>query len=486
MAMSCYHDRHLRNLFIALITALLSVSTVVLCGEALAEQTSSWKIAGIVRDSANSPIPNPSVYLEKSGGSVLEATTDMAGKFVIGSSGEGSYSIRVQKPGFRESVQTISLPAKQSVPLIVVLVNSPSEPAGGKSSEPMQFNDSTDFTVAGITDWTAAGGHGSDVNLRTSEALAKETRGLSVENSNQAEPSKRADSRELLIRRDQLRKQLGSGERAGLHKQLGDIDEQLNDSLGAVHEYERATQLDPSEQNYFAWGTELLLHRAIQPAVEVFTKGTAAPPSSERMLAGLGAGLYASGFYAQAAAHLCAASDLKPADSTPYLFLGKMTLASAQPLPCAEEKLARFSDRYPEDALANYYYALALWKKKGNTSSGQVESLLKKSIGIAPKFAESYLQLGIVYSAQGEIEEAVDAFQKAIAANPNLAEAHFRLAQVYKRMGEASTARQQFQAYEQVQKTEAAAVEQRRREIKQFIVVFKDQPPTSPMREPSN
>src|SRR5438874_3096839 len=191
--MSCYRDRHLRNLFIALITALLSVSGVVLCGEALAEQA-SWKIEGTVRDSANTPIPNAFVHLEKSGGSVLETTTDTAGKFVIGSSGEGSYSIRVQKPGFRESVQTISLPSKQSAPLIVVLVNSRSEPAGGKSSQPMQFNDSADFTVAGITDWTAAGGHGSDVNLRTSEALATETRRLSVENSNQAQPRKSADS----------------------------------------------------------------------------------------------------------------------------------------------------------------------------------------------------------------------------------------------------------------------------------------------------
>ena len=96
----------------------------------------------------------------------------------------------------------------------MVLVNSPSEPAGGKSSEPMQFNDSTDFTVAGITDWTAAGGHGSDVNLRTSEALAKETRELSGEESNQSAPRKPSDSRELLTRRDQLRKQLGSEDRA--------------------------------------------------------------------------------------------------------------------------------------------------------------------------------------------------------------------------------------------------------------------------------
>ena len=34
----------------------------------------------------------------------------------------------------------------------------------------MEFADKPNFTVAGVTDWTAVGGHGSDATLRTSEA----------------------------------------------------------------------------------------------------------------------------------------------------------------------------------------------------------------------------------------------------------------------------------------------------------------------------
>ncbi|HVI77531.1 MAG TPA: tetratricopeptide repeat protein, partial [Candidatus Acidoferrum sp.] len=74
--------------------------------------------------------------------------------------------------------------------------------------------------------------------------------------------------------------------------------------------------------------------------------------------------------------------------------------------------------------------------------------------------------------------------QKATAADPNLAEAHFRLGQAYKKMGDAAKAREEFQAYERIQKTEATVVEQQRREIQQFVVVFKDQPQMSPVREP--
>lgn len=41
---------------------------------------------------------------------------------------------------------------------------------------------------------------------------------------------------------------------------------------GVVREDERAASLDGSEENDFAWGAELRLHRAAVPAIEVFSK----------------------------------------------------------------------------------------------------------------------------------------------------------------------------------------------------------------------
>src|SRR5262249_5680811 len=113
-----------------------------------------------------------------------------------------------------------------------------------------------------------------------------------------------------------------------------------------------------------------------------------------------------------------------------------------------------------------------------------VETLLKKSIEIDPKFSEAYLQLGIVYGDRGELGKAIAAYRNAIAANPNLAEAHFRLGQAYKKIGEPLKASREFQAHHRIQQKEAFAVEQQRHEIQQFIVVFKDQPQMSPTREP--
>jgi tetratricopeptide (TPR) repeat protein len=254
----------------------------------------------------------------------------------------------------------------------------------------------------------------------------------------------------------------------------------LGDPLAAVREYEQAARLEPSEQSYFEWGAELLLHRAARPAVEVFSKGAAAHPQSARMVAGLGAALYAAGSYDEAARRLCDASELKPADPAPYLFLGKMEKAAPTPLPCGEQALARFVRDQPGNALANYYYALALWKKeRGSPNSArleQAEALLEKAVAIDPKLGEAYVQLGILHFARGEFEQAIRAYKKAIEVSPHFGEAHYRLGLAYKRIGEEAKAQQEFQLHRECEKTEAAAVERQRRELRQFLVILKEQP----------
>lgn len=439
------------------------------------------KLDGTVADPEGHPIQGASVRLQTGSGSLAgETVSDAAGHFLIEAPPADGYELRVQKANFRDSVQPVELPLKTPGSLSIVLSRSGPQEANRKPHPALQFSDSADFTVAGITDYTAAGGHGSDVNLRTSEALAKETHGLAGEASKPNAYDKAVDREQLLRERDQLRISLESSDRADLHRSLGDVSEELNDPLTAVHEYERAAQLNPDEANYFAWAAELLAHRAIQPAVEVFRKGIASYPRSERMRAGLGAALYASGLYVQAAKQVCAASDLNPHDVTPYLFLGKMVQASPQPLPCSEARLTRFLRDHPENAWASYYLALALWKRAGQADKAvakREERLLRNSLDIDPKLAEAYLQLGIIHVGLGDTEAAVRDYENASNADPDFAEAHFRLGQVYKVLNQPEKAHQEFKDYERTEKTKAAALEQERRESQQFVVVFKDQKP---------
>ncbi|MGB8655229.1 MAG: tetratricopeptide repeat protein, partial [Candidatus Acidiferrales bacterium] len=260
----------------------------------------------------------------------------------------------------------------------------------------------------------------------------------------------------------------------------------LGDPIAAVREYQAAVRLQPSEPNYFDWGAELLLHRAAQPALEVFTQGSNAYPQSARMLAGLGAALYAAGSYQQAVLRLCDASDLQPADAAPYVFLGEMEIAAAAPLPCAAPRLARFAREQPGNALANFYYAMALEKQERGsqdlTGARRIETLLEKAVAADPSLGRAFLQLGVLYAARGDSERAIAAYRKAVAASPDLADAHYQLALACRRAGDEAQAQREFQAYQQARKDEQAAAERRRRELQQFLVVLQGPAAASPPR----
>jgi len=525
-------------------------------------QLNAITVEGTVRNSAGEPVMGASVVLEEKGGTrKLKTKTDADGKFILTVRHAGTYTVTVEKAGFGKCVTDpmplLSAGQKKQIEvrLQTTTVAQPSAASQTASPGAMEFKDEPNFTVAGVTDWSGAGGHGSDTSLRTSEALARETLALKSSGSDEAPHGAAAGDAtgrgpmeaenklraavartpnsfeanhelgEFYLRSDKYREAIsslkaayqinaenvanaydlalayrGNGDvvlardlavkviasaegNAGLHALLGDLDERLGDPLGAVREYERAATLDPSEPNYFEWGSELLLHRAVRPAVIVFKKGSVAHPNSARMLVGLGAALYADGSYDEAAGQLCHASDLQPEEATPYLFLGKMEVTLPTAFSCSEQKLGRFLHNQPGNALANYYYAMVVLKRsresKSSADSQQAEALLKKSLAIDPKLGEAYLQLGILNAAQGASDQAIAAFQKAIEVTPGPGEAHYRLSQLYKRAGEKAKSEQEIQLYKQVEKSEADEVERQRREIQQFLIILKDQPAVS-------
>ena len=444
-----------------------------------AESGTAIIVSGTVCDPGGSPIANASVILQRkaSNAAAVEKKVKDDGTFSFSALRAGTYVVRARAQGFQETATApmeLSRGERKRLDLVLkvgigggVMVERPpiAETTASKTGD-MRFSDEPNFTVAGVTDWTNVGGHGSDTKLRTSESLARETLALK---SRQHEGASASETH-------------GAGA-TDAHRLAGDRAERSGDPVAAEHEYEEAVRLDPSEQNYFAWGTELLLHRAIKPAAEVFEKGSAAHPKSARMLAGLGAALYASGSYDDAARRLCAAADLQPADPTPYLFLGKMEKSAPDPLTCAQQKLARFANDAPANALANYYYAVSLWKRgRGSENAAnlrQAEALLQKAVAADPKLDDAFVQLGVVYAAEGNSQQAISAYKKAIEVNPQSGEAHYRLALAYKRAGQEEKSEQELQLYKQADKTETAAIEQQRREIRQFLIILKNQPQTS-------
>ena len=205
--------------------------------------------------------------------------------------------------------------------------------------------------------------------------------------------------------------------------------------------------------------------------METFEHAGKLYPGSPRVLAGLGTALFAGARYEEAAARLCEASDLDATSETPYVFMGKVELVAPNPLPCIEEKLARYVRQRPADAQANYLYAMALLKAHGQQRVDEAITHLAEAVQADPKCGEAYLELGIL-SAPKNLPGAVDYYKKAIKADPNLGEAHYRLGVALDRMGDHDAARKELELHAQIERQQAEAIERERKEVKQFMVAL--------------
>lgn len=440
------------------------------------DKVSSGSLHGTIRDSQGKPVGGASVSLkEKNSADSKSVSTDAQGHYVFAGLSSGVYSVYASKSGSGDGqIASVFVAAHEDKNVDLAL-----SPAAGSAP---QFFDEPQFSVSGVTDTTSLGGHGSDTVVRTRDSIAKDTTTLGKADAGSSgvapEVDKSLRAGNYAEAREKVTGLLVHQDSAALHHLLGSIDEKLGDSFNAVHEYERAAQIDPTEPYLFDWASELLLHHAPEPAAVVFDRGTKLFPKSTRMWIGLGAASFARGSNDQAVRQVCTASDLNPDDPAPYLFLGKMQ--SAEKLNSDEvlEKLHRFLTLQPQNAQANYYYAVALWKNRDpqdKTRAARVESLLSNSIRLDPQLAEAELQLGIVLADQGDFSGAVPHYQRAIQIAPQTEEAHFRLAQAYRQAGQPEKSKEELRVYQQLSKESSAKLERERREIRQFVYTLRDQ-----------
>lgn len=177
-------------------------------------------------------------------------------------------------------------------------------------------------------------------------------------------------------------------------------------------------------------------------------------------------------------ASACRASDLEPDRVEFYALMAEMEKTATSTSPCIAQDLKRFLTLQPENALANYYYAMTLWKQQRTSPSSpqvaNVERLLEKAVSLDSHFGDAFLQLGMLHEQNGEAEQAVNDFDSCIATSPKLAECHYRLGLAYRRQGEAAKADAEIRKYQQAQSAENANIERKRSSLRQFLVVLKD------------
>ncbi len=264
---------------------------------------------------------------------------------------------------------------------------------------------------------------------------------------------------------------------AELHNLLAEIEENKQNFVAAANEYETAAHMDPSESNLFDWASELLLHRTLDASIEVFQRATERYPKSPRLAIGLGMALYSRGNYDDAVKALLRGADLDPSDAQCYYFLSKAYDSSPSQADEVIERFRRFMELEPRNGRAPYYYAMSLWKGRraqdASVDLEQIETLLKKSVALDPKFPEAHLQLGNLYSDQKKYEVAIPHYQQAIAVNSDLADAHYRLGQALVHVGRKDEAQEQLRIYQELRTEHLAELERQRAEVRQFVYAEK-------------
>ena len=284
-----------------------------------------------------------------------------------------------------------------------------------------------------------------------------------------------AGARQLLLN---LLKQKDSAE---LHNLLAEVEEKDGKFVSAANQYELAAHLDPSEGNLFDWGSELLLHRTLDPAITVFEKAAERYPNSPRIAIGLGIAYYSRGNYDNAVKSLLHAADLTPADPRVYPFLSRAYDSSPSQADDVISRFRRFAGQQPNDGRAQYYYAMSLWKgKRAQDSSldlAQIGALLKKAIALDPSLVEAHLQLGNLHSDQQRYAEAIPEYQRALELDSDLADAHYRLGQAYVHTGEKDKAQAQLEVYQKLREQHLADLDKQRAEVRQFVYAAKDAQP---------
>ena len=269
-----------------------------------------------------------------------------------------------------------------------------------------------------------------------------------------------------------------------MHLLLGRIEEHEGEFLPAADEFATAAHLDPSEENLFAWASEMLLHRTYDPAIRIFRDGTARYPKSPRLWVGLGMALYSRGEYGEAVQSLLTAADLDPQDARCYLFLSKAYLSSPDQAQTVIDHFHRYAELKPADARAQFYYAMSLWKGRRGESAdvdySAVEALLQKSIQLDGSFADAHLQLGILYNDERAYDKSLPEYQRALQLEPRLADAHFRLGRYYLRAGEKDKAQAELDSFKKLQAEHQAEVDRERAEVQQFVLSTGNAPTAQP------
>src|SRR5258708_7952993 len=179
--MECFRFAARQTVRSATLTWMVALFVLCFVGHGVSQVApNSASIEGTVRNSQGAAVPAAMVHLQSKGGvQRLAALTDGKGSYRFSALPDGAYTLRVEMSGFADRISDIIV--LQSNETKNVNLNLGATTVAGSptpSTGSTEFFDERHFRVAGVTDTTNLGGHGSDTVACTRDTLSKETSSL--------------------------------------------------------------------------------------------------------------------------------------------------------------------------------------------------------------------------------------------------------------------------------------------------------------------
>jgi Flp pilus assembly protein TadD len=252
---------------------------------------------------------------------------------------------------------------------------------------------------------------------------------------------------------------------------LAHADEGTGKFAEASQDYQIAAKEQPSEENFFGVGYELILAGQPKDAEQAFQAGSSRYPQSIQLLIGLGTAQFLGGHQSESVQSLLHAVELNPSDPRPYPFLAGVSEISSADAEKVHAALEHFLSIAPDNPQASYYYALNLLHERApdRDADRRVEDLLKHAILLDPSLANAHFQLGVLYARREDYQDAARELEIAVRLSPNLKEAHYRLAIAYRQTGRPDLSAKEMQVFRETHDASAGGVS-----IDQFISVFNE------------
>ncbi len=251
---------------------------------------------------------------------------------------------------------------------------------------------------------------------------------------------------------------------------LGQIAEAKGHAVEAAGHFDRAVQLEPSEDNAWLLGVEMLRHWTFEPAILEFEAASTRFPQSKRMLLGLGTAYFGNGNYAKALSPFASLLQSDPDNALYAELLGMACTAVMQESRPQCDDLTAYAQSHPQDAKAAVYAATNILQGAPTEAQMQVaDKLLHNAIAADPKDAQARYQMGLLQQNKGNWAESIPNLEKAVVLKPELAGAHYHLSLAYWRGRRKAEAEEQMALYKKYYAQQQQDLDQRLRQISTFI-----------------